>query len=54
MSLQIGCKVATTKYFDREKISSSHQEINDSKKTDMEIQAKWVFYHLKHTAGSGK
>lgn len=42
-SLQIGCKVATTKYFDREKISSGHQEINDSKKTDMEIQAKWVF-----------
>ncbi len=43
MSLQIGCKVATTKYFDREKISSDHQEINDSKKTDMEIQAKLVF-----------
>ncbi len=43
MSLQIGCKVATTKYFDREKISSGHQEIKDSKKTDMEIQAKWVF-----------
>lgn len=42
-SLQIGCKVATTKYFDREKISSGHQEINDSKKTDMEIQAKLVF-----------
>lgn len=47
MSLQIGCKVATTKYFDREKISSGHQEINDSKKTDMEIQAKWVFFILK-------
>jgi len=35
--------VGTTKYFDRDKISSGYQEINDSKKTDMEIQAKWKF-----------
>ncbi len=42
-NLQLICKVATTKYFDRDKISSGHQEINDSKKTDLEIQAKWKF-----------
>lgn len=42
-NLQLICKVATTKYFDRYKISSGHQEINDSKKTDLEIQAKWKF-----------
>lgn len=42
-NLQLICKVGTTKYFDRDKISSGYQEINDSKKTDMEIQAKWKF-----------
>lgn len=42
-NLQLICKMATTKYFDRDKISSGHQEINDSKKTDLEIQAKWKF-----------
>lgn len=36
-------KLATTKYFDREKISSSYQEIDGSMMTDAEIQIKWKF-----------
>lgn len=37
------CKVGTTKYFDRNTISSSYQEINGSSMTDIEAQLKWRF-----------
>ena len=37
------CKIGTTKYFDRDKISSSYQEIDGSSMTDAEIQIKWKF-----------
>ena len=34
-------KIGTSKYFDREKISSGYQEINHSSATDLELQMKW-------------
>ena len=37
------CKVGTTKYFDRSKISSSYQQIDSSWQTDMDLQIKWKF-----------
>lgn len=36
-------KVGTTKYFDRDVISSSYQQINSSWKTDVDLQVKWSF-----------
>lgn len=42
-SLIIIGKVGTTKYFDRDVISSSYQQINSSWKTDMDLQVKWKF-----------
>lgn len=36
-------KVGATKYFDRDVISSSYQQINSSWKTDMDLQVKWSF-----------
>lgn len=36
-------KAGMTKYFDRNKISSSYQEINGSSQTDIDIQIKWKF-----------
>lgn len=36
-------KVGTTKYFDRTHISSSLQQINQSHKTDIDLQLKWKF-----------
>ena len=35
------CKVGSTKYFDRDCISSGLQQIDDSSQTDIEIQVKW-------------
>lgn len=36
-------KVGVTKYFDRDVISSSYQQINSSWKTDIDLQMKWSF-----------
>lgn len=36
-------KVGTTKYFDRDHISSSYQQINSSAMTDLELQLRWKF-----------
>ena len=36
-------KVGTTKYFDRDHISSSYQRIDKSVQTDMDLQVKWKF-----------
>lgn len=36
-------KIGTTKYFDRDKISSSLQEIDASSQTDLDLQIKWKF-----------
>lgn len=36
-------KIGATKYFDRDVISSSYQQINSSWKTDMDLQVKWKF-----------
>lgn len=36
-------KLGTTKYFDRNKIGSSYQQINHSSATDLEMQVKWKF-----------
>ncbi len=36
-------KIGTTKYFDRDVISSSYQEIRGSWKTDGDVQVKWRF-----------
>lgn len=38
--LSLTAKIGTTKYFDRNKIGSSYQEINASSATDLEIQLK--------------
>ena len=35
------CKVGSTKYFDRDCISSGLQQIDGSSQTDIEIQVKW-------------
>lgn len=37
------CKIGTTKYFDRDHISSAYQQINKSIQTDMDLQLKWKF-----------
>lgn len=42
-NLMLIAKIGTTKYFDREKISSSYQEINGSSQTDLDVQLKWKF-----------
>ena len=39
----IACKLGSTKYFDRNKISSSYQEIDGSSMTDIEVQIRWKF-----------
>lgn len=36
-------KVGTTKYFDRDHISSSYQQIDSSAMTDLELQLRWKF-----------
>ncbi|MDY4666086.1 MAG: helix-hairpin-helix domain-containing protein, partial [Prevotella sp.] len=36
-------KAGTTKYFDRNHISSSLQQIDKSHKTDIDLQVKWKF-----------
>lgn len=36
-------KIGTTKYFDRDHISSSYQQINKSMQTDLDLQVKWKF-----------
>lgn len=41
--LIILCKVGATKYFDRDKISSSYQQINSSWQADMDLQIRWKF-----------
>jgi len=41
--LMLICKIGTTKYFDRNTISSSYQQINGSSMTDIEAQVKWKF-----------
>lgn len=42
-NIGITAKVGTTKYFDRNKIGSSYQQINHSSATDLELQVKWKF-----------
>lgn len=42
-NLSLLCKVATTKYFDRDKISNSYQMIDSSHMTDVDLQVKWKF-----------
>lgn len=39
--LIILCKVGATKYFDRDKISSSYQQINSSWQADIDLQIRW-------------
>lgn len=41
--LMITAKAGTTNYFDRDKISSSYQQINHSSMTDIEVQLKYKF-----------
>lgn len=41
--LMVLAKVGTTNYFDRNHISSSYQQINQSAITDLDIQVKWKF-----------
>lgn len=36
-------KVGTTKYFDRDVISSSYQQVNGSSMTDIDLQLRWRF-----------
>lgn len=36
-------KLGTTHYFDRDKIGSSYQQINQSSQTDLEMQLRWRF-----------
>lgn len=36
-------KAGTTKYFDRNSISNALQQINQSYKTDIDLQVKWKF-----------
>lgn len=42
-NLIVICKVGGTKYFNRDHISSSYQQINGSWQTDMDLQVKWRF-----------
>lgn len=42
-NLMLICKLSTTDYFDRDKISSSYQQINHSSKTDLDFQIRWKF-----------
>lgn len=42
-NLVVICKTAITKYFDRDHISSSYQQIDKSYKTDIDLQLKWKF-----------
>lgn len=42
-NLTFTAKTGTTKYFDRDHISSSYQEIDGSAMTDIEMQLKWKF-----------
>ncbi len=42
-NLMLICKLSTTDYFDRNKISSSYQQIDHSSKTDLDIQVRWKF-----------
>ena len=38
--VSVTAKVGTTKYFDRDKIGSSYQEIDSSSATDLELQLR--------------
>jgi hypothetical protein len=40
-NLMLTAKIGVTNYFDRDKISSSYQEIDRSSKTDVDIQLRW-------------
>ena len=42
-SLMLMAKLATTNYFDRSRIGSSYQQINQSSRTDLEMQVRWKF-----------
>ncbi len=42
-NLMFICKLSTTDYFDRNKISSSYQQIDHSSKSDLDIQVRWKF-----------
>lgn len=42
-NLMMICKAGTTKYFDRDHISSSYQQIDSSVMTDLDLQIKWRF-----------
>lgn len=41
--LMFMAKLGTTHYFDRDKIGSSYQQINQSSQTDLEMQLRWRF-----------
>lgn len=41
--LQVAAKAGHTKYFDRDVISSSYQQINQSYQTDLDLQVIWKF-----------
>jgi hypothetical protein len=40
-NLMLTAKIGVTNYFDRDKISSSYQEIDRSSKTDIDVQLRW-------------
>lgn len=42
-NIGITAKIGTTKYFNRDKIGSSYQQINHSSATDLELQVRWKF-----------
>lgn len=42
-NISVTAKVGTTKYFDRDKIGSSYQQIDHSSATDLELQVRWKF-----------
>lgn len=42
-NLSVTCKAAMTKYFDRDHISSSYQQIDGSTQTDIDLQIRWKF-----------
>ena len=41
--LMFMAKLGTTHYFDRDKIGSSYQQINQNSQTDLEMQLRWRF-----------
>lgn len=42
-NLMLQGKIGTTKYFDRDHISSSYQQIDGSAMTDLDLQVRWKF-----------